>query len=256
MKLTPRTLLVALLSLPAAGSGTLGLADEISTTTTVSQMQLPMTETETMNVPITAKTPEPVADDTKEELDTPEFPIEPAVEAGEEKKPIGNITTVPVSGAFGIPLGERFAPYLVDKVLAQDEHRYHERDENKTEHTGTLYRVEPNLPNPNFNEYTVLTNKDGVIYSITGKQSGGKSNLCEQTKEIAIFLMDKYGKPRGRGLLGDWFSFRESEEGPYKGIRFYAQRCRNGRYQIIYSDDGAMMQEATPEEGTEQTRGL
>jgi hypothetical protein len=43
-------------------------------------------------------------------------------------------------------------------------------------------------------------------------------------------------------MLGEWFTFREATEGPYKGLRFYAQRCRNGRYSVVYSDDAAMMQ--------------
>ena len=67
--------------------------------------------------------------------------------------------------------------------------------------------------------------------------------------------MEKYGKPKGRGILGRVVFLPGIERGALKGIRLYAQRCRNGRYTIIYSDDGAMMQ-AAPEESKKEMNGL
>ena len=201
-------------------------------------------DTATETTPSQASEPAPTEETADEKLDPTEYPFVQQGKGAEKAKTPRGVTKIPVTGAFGITLGEKFEPYMVAKVLGEKEKTYKDRGEQKTEHTGTEYQVEPHVPNPYFSEYSVLTNKDGIIYSIIGKQISDKPvKRCEDTKKIAIYLMDKYGKPRGRGILGEWFAFRESLEGPYKGLRFYAQRCRNGLYSIVYSDDGAMMQE-------------
>lgn len=147
-------------------------------------------------------------------------------------------TAQSVAGAFGIPLGKRFAPSMVARVISQEAHSYQGQD--KATHQGTLYRVEPGMPNSSFAHYAVKTNKDGVIYTIEADyQDADKQNLCKQTEHLAQLLEGKYGKPRGKGMLGDWYVFRESASGPYKGVRLYAPKCRIGRYSISYSDDNA-----------------
>ncbi|MEW6518104.1 MAG: hypothetical protein AB1461_01695 [Thermodesulfobacteriota bacterium] len=147
-------------------------------------------------------------------------------------------TAESVADAFGIPLGKRFAPSMVARVIGQEAHSYQGQD--KTTHQGMLYRVEPAMPDSSFSHYTVKTNKDGVIYTIEADyQDADKQNLCKQTEQLARLLEGKYGKPRGKGMLGDWYVFRESGSGPYKGVRLYAPKCRLGRYSISYSDDNA-----------------
>ena len=162
----------------------------------------------------------------------------PVVVSETASDPAAAKTAEPVAGAFGIPLGKRFAPRMVAKVISQEAHSYQGQD--KAEHEGTLYRVEPGMPNGYFTHYAVKTNKDGVIYNIEADyQDTEKQNLCKQTEHLAQLLEAKYGKPRGKGMLGDWYAFRESVSGPYKGVRLYAPKCRIGRYSISYSDDNA-----------------
>jgi hypothetical protein len=283
MKASSKTLLVTLLGLSILGFTAAGNAvgeettaqpqaqtatsEEVTTTeSTPSQTSesVPTEEgttsiedKETETNPSKTSEPAPTEETVEEQLDPTEYQFVPPDEGAEKAKTPRGVTKIPVTGAFGITLGEKFEPYMVSKILGKTEKTYKGRDEQKTEHTGTQYQVEPHVPNPNFSEYTVLTNKDGIIYSIIGKQISDKPvNRCEETKQIAIFLMDKYGTPRGRGILGEWFAFRESLEGPYRGLRFYAQRCRNGRYSIVYSDDGAMMQEASEDEQQDEMKGL
>jgi len=142
-----------------------------------------------------------------------------------------------VTGAFGIPLGERFEPCLVAKVLGEEEKTY--RTPDKTERKGTLYRVEPKVPNTHFNAYSVETTGDGVVYAIRADHEPAvKESKCDVTKEIAATLEEKYGKPRGRSPFGHWYAFRDMSVKHYRGIRLYANRCRRGIYQVVYGDDG------------------
>ena len=265
MKAISRTLLLTLLTVSITGFTALGFAEDENTGATQDQTAAPVAETTPAAEPATEATPaqateatptaQPAAEAKAQETTEPtEFQLVPDEGAGQEQA-VAEKDKAPITGAFGITLGEKFEPYMVSKILSQSEKVYKDRGEEKSEHTGTQYQVEPNVPNAFFTEYTVLTNKDGIIYSVIGKQVHPKPvNTCEETKQIAIFLLDKYGKPKGRGILGEWFSFRDSDEGPYKGLRFYAQRCRNGRYSIVYSDDGAMMQAAP--DSTDVMKGL
>ena len=143
----------------------------------------------------------------------------------------------PVTAAFGIPLGERFEPCMVAKVLGEEEKTY--RTPDKTERKGTLYRIEPKVPNTHFNAYSVETTGDGVVYAIRADHEPAvKESKCDLTKEIAATLEEKYGKPRGRSPFGHWYAFRDMSVKHYRGIRLYANRCRRGIYQIVYGDDG------------------
>jgi hypothetical protein len=169
----------------------------------------------------------------------------------------GEKTYKNITGAFGLTLGEVFAPWMVAKVISQEEARYKGRGEDQTEYTGTQYQVEPAIANPHFNQYLVKTNQDGIIYNITARQNPSeKAAACEQSRNLGKLLMSKYGRPRGAGVLGEWYTFRDMTAESYRGIRLYAQRCRNGRYQIQYTDEGAMMQSATGEPVPEAMAGL
>jgi hypothetical protein len=160
-----------------------------------------------------------------------------ALEAQKAKKPTG--TTVPVTGAFGITLGSTFDPAQVKKVIAEEEHTYRTAD--KTERTGKLYSIEPPQPDPNFTRYQLKTTSEGVIYEIGADvEDAEKRNLCKQTKQIAESLIATYGPPRGKGMLGDWYAFRDLGVPGYRGIRFYAPKCKYGRYSISYRDDNLL----------------
>jgi hypothetical protein len=161
-------------------------------------------------------------------------------EAGEARPEAGaplERTREPVTGAFGIPLGERFSPDLVVEVLREAEHSYRGADGDQRK--GVRYWVEPKIPNPNFTVYSVSTTSDGTIYAIRGEhQTPDRASKCEVTETLAAFLAQKYGPPRGQGAAGEWYSFRDmSAPEAYKGIRLYATRCARGGYTIVYSDD-------------------
>ena len=143
----------------------------------------------------------------------------------------------PVTGAFGIPLGEHFEPGLVAKVLGEKPVTY--RTPDKSPRTGTRYLVEPKEPSIHFNAYSVDTTEDGLIFAVRGDyRPEERASKCDVTKEIAASLEEKYGKPRGRSPYGHWYAFRDMSVKHYRGIRLYANRCRQGIYQIVYGDDG------------------
>lgn len=180
-----------------------------------------------------------------QQADAKNEPPSPVVNAGVVAEAAVGKSTDAVTGAFGLQLGKRFEPCMVAKVISREEHNYRGRD--KAKFIGILYRVEPKVPNRYFNQYAVKTTKGGVIHTIQGGyEPQEKINLCKQTSHLAGLLESKYGKPRGKGMMGDWYTFRESVSGPYRGVRFYAPKCRNGRYSISYSDDNAKQAELTP----------
>ncbi|MEJ2308299.1 MAG: hypothetical protein P8Z78_03140 [Gammaproteobacteria bacterium] len=148
-------------------------------------------------------------------------------------------TTIPVTGAFGIELGSAFDPAQVKRVIAEEEQSY--RGTDKTEYSGRLYEVEPVRPDEHFSSYQLSTTAEGVVYEIRADfEDPIKRNLCKQTKQIADALTETYGKPRGKGILGEWYTFRDMRAERYRGIRFYAPKCRVGRYSIIYRDDNLL----------------
>ena len=147
-----------------------------------------------------------------------------------EEKPVE-----PVTGAFGLTLGTRFEPSLVEKVLSEKPQGYRVAD--KSERQGTLYRVIPKSPDPNFSDYSVATTEDGTIYRIGAEHADAeRRSKCAVTKEIAAALTQKYGKPLGKGAFGEWYAFRDFTAEGYRGVRLYAPRCKRGIYSISYED--------------------
>jgi hypothetical protein len=179
-------------------------------------------------------------------------------DADTESAAVSEPSKAPITGAFGLTLGEPFADWMVAKVISQEETTtYRGKDEDRIAYPGTLYRVEPHIPNPLFNEYLVTTNQHGIIYSIRARQdTAEKASTCDLTREMGKYLIGKYGKPRGAGMLGEWYAFRDRLDGPYRGVRLFAQRCRNGRYEVHYSDEAALKQESAPQPVPEQMVGL
>ena len=157
----------------------------------------------------------------------------------------------PITGAFGIPLGEPFVPSLVAEVLGEQEHSYRGKDDAQLK--GTLYRVKPNQPDERFQNYSVKTTEQGILYAIEGdyqiepkagnkqdkaKQGPGIRKQCKTTvKALAGELEAKYGKARSADGFGNWFSFRQFSDTDNKSIRLWAHHCRTGRYSVVYTDE-------------------
>ena len=107
--------------------------------------------------------------------------------------------------------------------------------------------MEPKVPNKHFANDAVETTRDGIINSISGDfEAEDKASRCDVTKGLAASLGEKYGKPRGKGGFGEWYSFRDVSGKVYKGVRLYANRCRRGIYSIRYRDDNARMAAERP----------
>jgi hypothetical protein len=202
--------------------------------------------------------------------------LQPAPATGENNKAPGKTETVkapavdkaadkavePITGAFGIPLGEQFESSMVAKVLSKQEQIYNGQGGAKLK--GSLIRVEPSQPDERFQNYSIKTTDDGLIYAIQGdyqykvepdetkpKGSGkgaskpgnrqpatAMQKTCKAAvKTMAGELESRYGKARGKGWDGLWFTFRQSADISNKGLKLYGHRCRTGMYSIIYTDE-------------------
>ena len=185
---------------------------------------------------------------TKQQAAESTNPAEQATAPASTKKTLNpDGTSLPVKGAFGIELGAPFTAESVKQVISEEGQTY--RDRSKAEHTGKLYVVEPLEPDAHFDRYEVSTSADGLVYEIRGSyEDPEKQNLCKQTKEIADGLTGTYGPPRGKGMLGEWYVFRDTRVDHYRGIRLFAPKCRVGRYSIVYRDEGPLQVEKKPAE--------
>ena len=172
-----------------------------------------------------------------------------------------------IAGAFGIQLGEKFEASMVAKVLSEQEQAYKGRDGTKLK--GKLLRIEPSKPDERFQQYSIKTTETGIIYAIqgdyqyevkseeakadeakpkgSGKGAGKPGNKQPATaiqmtckaavKTMAGELESRYGKPRGQGWDGLWFTFRQPSDSSNRGLKLYGHRCRTGMYSIIYTDE-------------------
>ncbi len=161
----------------------------------------------------------------------------------------------PITGAFGIKLGEPFKPSMVARVLKQKEQTY--RGADGAEFKGSLFTVEPRDPDERFQRYAIKTTSDGMIYAIQAeyqfetdksmseqgkpKRSRKLRKTCKnavksQAKEFQV----RYGEPRGKGWDGEWYAFRQLGEGTDKSLRLYANRCRTGLYSVVYTDQALL----------------
>ena len=138
-------------------------------------------------------------------------------------------------------------------MLGEQEQTY--RGPDGAELKGTLFSVEPNQPDKRFQRYFVKTTDKGIVYAIQGeyqydaKETQGKQDKPKKqakvlrstckvaVKTLAGELEASYGKPRGKGWNGEWFSFRQISDTNNKSLRLYAHRCRTGMYSVIYSDE-------------------
>jgi hypothetical protein len=158
-----------------------------------------------------------------------------------------------INGAFGIQLGEHFEPSMVTKVLSDKQQTY--RAGEGEEHSGKIFQVEPGKPDERFQEYFIKTTSNGLIYAIQGnyqyetnpamgkklgkvKHARTVRKTCKAAvKSLAMELEARYGKPRGTGWNGEWYSFRQLSDTSEKSLRLYANRCRTGLYSLIYTDE-------------------
>lgn len=199
-----------------------------------------------------APAPETVGDEVEAATEGSEVAApDPAAQSGTEKSPADDKPAEPITGAFGIPLGEPFVPSMVADVLGEQEHSYRGKDDAQLK--GTLYRVKPNQPDQRFQDYSVKTTDKGIIYAINGddriepkqgnkqdkaKQGPGIRKQCKDAvKALAGELEAKYGKARSADGFGNWFSFRQLSDTDNRSIRLYGQRCRTGRYSVVYTDE-------------------
>ena len=176
-------------------------------------------------------------------------PAETHQASAEEKPP------EPITGAFGITLGERFEPAVVTRVLDQKEQSY--RGPDGAELKGSLFTVEPREPDERFQRYAIKTTSDGVIYAIEAeyqfeidksmseqgkpKRSRKLRKTCKDTvKAMAKDYKARYGEPRGTGWDGEWYAFRQLGEGTDKSLRLYANRCRSGIYSAVFTDQALL----------------
>ena len=201
----------------------------------------------------------------------------------------------PITGAFGIPLGEQFESSMVAKVLSKQEQIYNGQGGAKLK--GSLIRVEPSKPDERFQNYSIKTTYDGLIYAIQGdyqykvepdetkpaeaKQDESKlaetrpkgsgkgaskpgnrqpATAMQKTCKAAVKTMageleTRYGKPRGKGWDGLWFTFRQPTDTSNKGLKLYGHRCRTGLYSIVYTDEIARRGMPPVKAGTSPGKG-
>ncbi len=204
----------------------------------------------------TALQPAPAASENNKAPEKTETVKAPAVDKAADK------AVEPITGAFGIPLGEQFETSMVAKVLGKQEQIYNGQAGAKLK--GSLIRVEPGKPDGRFQQYSIKTTYDGLIYAIEGdyqykvepdeakpKGSGkgaskpgnrqpatAMQKTCKAAvKTMAEELESRYGKPRGKGWDGLWFTFRQPSATSNKGLKLYGHRCRTGLYSIVYTDE-------------------
>ncbi len=211
----------------------------------------------------TALQPAPVAAENNKAPGKTETVKAPAVDKAADK------AVEPITGGFGIPLGEQFETSMVAKVLGKQEQSY--KGQGGIKLKGELLRVEPSQPDGRFQQYSIKTTYDGLIYAIQGdyqykvepdeakqdetkpKGSGkgaskpgnrqpatAMQKTCKAAvKTMAGELETRYGKPRGKGWDGLWFTFRQPTDTSNKGLKLYGHRCRTGLYSIVYTDEKA-----------------
>lgn len=197
----------------------------------------------------TASQPISVSDEPSVAVENTEEGVSEKVEAESQVPP--EKTPEPITGAFGIPLGEPFEPAMVANILGQEEHNYLGYEKAKMQ--GTRYHVEPKEPSEDFQQYTVATTQDGIIYEIRGDYQHEKGeSQCEKGKSLAAALEDRYGEPRGKAAYGGWYSFRQISEDSVKVVRLYTHRCRTGKYSLLYVDDKVRRAKPAEEEKSEE----
>ena len=219
----------------------------------------------------------PAAGDKVTEIQAAPTGLQPVPAAGDEGKAPEKTEVVKTSaadkaveaitGAFGIPLGEKFDASMVTKVLSKQEKSY--KGQGGIKLKGQLLRIEPVKPDERFQQYSIKITDEGVIYAIqgdyqyktesdeaksdetkpkgSGKGMGKPGNkkpanamqlTCKATvKALAGELESRYGKPRGQGWDGLWYTFRQFSDTSNKGVKLYGHRCRTGMYSIIYTDE-------------------
>lgn len=191
-------------------------------------------------------------------------PAEPAETAETEQASVPEKEPEPITGAFGITLGELFKPSMVARVISEQPQKY--RGPEGMELTGSLIQVEPRQPDQRFQRYAVKTTDKGIVYAIRAeyqfelekakedkdkaKRSTKFRKTCKNAvKALAREFEGRYGKPRGKGWDGEWFAFRQSSEISNNSLRLYGNRCRTGLYSMVLTDE-KVQRAAQPEKAS------
>ena len=129
-----------------------------------------------------------------EPADTSPSAEQTAAEGAGEDAPPPEKALEPVTGAFGLTLGERFAPVVVAEVLGEEERSYMKAD--RSTGKATLYRIVPKAPDEHYNQYSATTNEAGLVYTIEGEfVPAEKESKCDLAKSLVDELRAKYGAP-------------------------------------------------------------
>ena len=165
-------------------------------------------------------------------------PAVPESGTGASETPAAGMhTEKTVEGAFGIPLGKPFEPSMVAEILKQEERAYVAYGDVKV--TGTRFEVTPKAPSEDFQKYAVDITPGGIVYEIRAWYADeDKASQCEKTQRLADRIEARYGKARGKGDRGTWYSFRPPSD-LTRSASLYAHRCKVGMYSVAYRDYAA-----------------
>lgn len=186
-----------------------------------------------------------------EPADTPVSNEQPSTEAAGEDAPVPEKTLEPITGAFGVTLGERFEPTMVAEVLGEEERRYMKAD--RSTGKATFFRIVPKTPDEHYTQYSATTNEGGLVYMIEGEfVPAEKGSTCEVAERLVGDLREKYGKPVGADMHGTAFAFRDTVQNPSREVKLSLNRCGFGHYRITYYDYSLLSDEDEPEATEEE----
>lgn len=135
------------------------------------------------------------------------------------------ITTIPITGGFGVKLGETFSPQLEKKLKATKQ---------KYDDDTIGYKIIPEKPLKNYKSYSVLLTKNRKVYKIQA--------MCISTDPDTAFsdavyqFQKKYGQVSG---LQNEVTFVDKNT-PTRSIKIFKGDCYSA---IIYQDTGVTASE-------------
>ena len=97
------------------------------------------------------------------------------------------MTSIPITGGFGITLGEKFTPEMEKKLKA--------KRENYSDKTLIGYKIVPPHPFKGFTNYSVLLTKDRKIYKIQATCISADTDT--PFSDAAFLFQKKYGMVSG-----------------------------------------------------------
>jgi len=193
------------------------------------------------------------AQNSSPQAETSSVAMEKASEMESAVNPLQRDTDSAVAHNFGIQFGQHFDLSMVDSVIERQQHDGTGKPGSGLK--GEIVQVIPLESDRRFQLYRLKTSQDGIIYAVIaefqfevepalGKKMGRikgardvRRECKQQVKELALELEASYGKPRGKGWDGEWFSFRRLSESEDTSLSLYANRCRTGLYSVVITDE-------------------